>query len=898
MILHSIEMACVGPFSEPVRVGPFAKGLNVLAARNEAGKTTAVQAAARALFDRHTTKSRDLKLMQPAGTDLAPFVAVEFEAAANRYRIEKRFLQTPQSLLRLWQDGEWTPLAEADAADRRVRQLLGSTLPGHGATRPEHWGMLGFLWARQGESSEWPGFTEEGAGHVIRARLAQVEIDPAIERLRERLAEDARESFTNTGQCKKGGPLDRSVNELTRIEAALADLALARNEMDSARERYERASAEVIQLEKEQAEKALAAENLARQAVAAEKGTSNQQQRERELANAQVALELVASDSGRLAKLQAEAARVVEELEETEGYASDAEAKFEALRKGIGEDCEKRPALEERVTVLLRKQRRIQALLKLRNVAAEAAVLARQVRSAEASAASLRELREQRARIPSVTPEVLKQIELDETRIRTLAAQVEALGLDVELTPVESGQLEVLSGSTVETRELAAGETIRLQSPQSLELRLPDWGCIRIRSGATEAQDVARKWEEAKRRLKLLLDDSGIESPEAARAAVAARSHLDIEVEAATKVHSQHLGEYESIERLREALTESRQRTQSLEESLAPDAREREQSGTALEAADVQCCEALPAAESALRDLDGQLDALRAQEFRARSDLERRRGEIGEQRLRRRTLETQITELKSRYGQGIDDARTVAQTAFVQAEARFAAAQAELPPDFEKLPERNRRAAAALQQIANELQARRAERDSARGSLETLGAQGIFSRETELEERKAEVEARRQAARDRGWSARIVCDLIEFRRNAATRAILAPLERRLTGAFAELTGNASRRVFLDENLQIAGIGRTREAQYPFDSLSQGAREQLLLCLRLSVASELASEEPQALILDDVLVNTDPVRQERILDKLNSASDALQILILTCHPDRYRGIGTAIGFVRE
>jgi uncharacterized protein YhaN len=43
----------------------------------------------------------------------------------------------------------------------------------------------------------------------------------------------------------------------------------------------------------------------------------------------------------------------------------------------------------------------------------------------------------------------------------------------------------------------------------------------------------------------------------------------------------------------------------------------------------------------------------------------------------------------------------------------------------------------------------------------------------------------------------------------------------------------------------------------------------------------------------VLVNTDPVRQERVLDLLRSQAEHLQILILTCHPDRYRGVGQPI-----
>jgi len=255
-----------------------------------------------------------------------------------------------------------------------------------------------------------------------------------------------------------------------------------------------------------------------------------------------------------------------------------------------------------------------------------------------------------------------------------------------------------------------------------------------------------------------------------------------------------------------------------------------------------------------------------------------------------RAAESQIVSLMERYSEGIDAAQTQAAIEAVKAEARRDETRKQLPPEFEALPVRNRRAVAALQQITNELATRRAERDAARGALETLGGQGIYSRETALEEQRVEILLRRDAARTSGWAARIAHDLIEFRKQAATRAVLSPLEDRLTAAFARLTGIAERRVFLDDSLQVAGLGRNREAVHAFENLSQGAREQLLLCLRIAVAQELATDEPQTLILDDVLVNTDSVRQERVLDLLGALSTDLQILILTCHPDRYRGVG--------
>jgi uncharacterized protein YhaN len=76
----------------------------------------------------------------------------------------------------------------------------------------------------------------------------------------------------------------------------------------------------------------------------------------------------------------------------------------------------------------------------------------------------------------------------------------------------------------------------------------------------------------------------------------------------------------------------------------------------------------------------------------------------------------------------------------------------------------------------------------------------------------------------------------------------------------------------------------------FEHLSQGAKEQLLLCLRGAVALKLADTEPHVLILDDALVNTDGVRQDRVLQYLESLAGRLQVIVLTCHGDRYRGVG--------
>ena len=230
MILHRIVAANVGPFvGPPVVAGPFTPGLNLLSAPNETGKTTLLKATGRTLFDRHTCKAREIEALRPAGTSFSPSMIVEFETAAGRFRIEKTFLQNPRSLLSSWSGANWQPLDNGDAADDRLSVLLQTSRATKGATKAAHWGMLGYLWMRQGEQAEWPDWQDTPAGQIVQGMLVKVEIDPFIEAVRQRMWGAFTENFTpSTGQPKVGGALLSAEQELTRVEAALAEVARTR----------------------------------------------------------------------------------------------------------------------------------------------------------------------------------------------------------------------------------------------------------------------------------------------------------------------------------------------------------------------------------------------------------------------------------------------------------------------------------------------------------------------------------------------------------------------------------------------------------------------------------------------------------------------------------------------
>lgn len=887
MILLAVELTHVGRFRETLRLGPFDRGITILAAPNESGKSTVMRAVARALFDKHTTRGDEIKSLQPAGTDLAPRIAVEFATQAGRFRIEKTFLQSPRSLLRQEIAGSWQTVAEGDGADLRLQELLQSTLPGRGATRAEHWGFFGFLWARQGEPAMWPALDEGDIGQRIRSQLARVEIDPVIEALRQQLSRDADAILTSTGQPKAGGALRLAEDDLAAIEQELTSLRRLQAELEGSQRTYQNALQQVALLEKEHEDKKRIANETQALAQQAEGVKRELETRQVEFSTAREKLSAVIHDHDLLQQRIKEREGVQNKQEAGQAAIRTAEQRLSERREQREQAQGSRPTLEKQHQSLRQAHQRVQSLLKHRSLLSQHRGLLRQAEQASETATRIQNLRSELSRLPSVTPAKLRSWEELADRSRSLRAQLDVAGLEIVLTPNQNGTVQVAESLKTREETLSAGKSTTLRSPHSVELVLPGWGRVGIHSGAVETHTLSKDLAAAESRLQEELKAEGLATVAAAREAVARAQELSSLLRSLEAVLKQQLESQPSLDLLKESAARLHSRANALEASLVLTPEEREVSQTELESEDARLAQASPAAESELTALDQKLARLHTEEREAGTELQKATQAHHTLSLSLQTVQSQMESLKARYPEGMDAARSHAQVRFAEAEARLKLLQTQLPPDFEKLPERNRRATSVLQQVANELQQRRAERDQAQGALESLGGQGLYSRETDLEEKRVEATLRRNAARLRGTSARIGQLLIDFRKEAATRSVLQPLEDRLTSAFAEMSGVQHRKVFLDDSLRIAGIGPSRDSSHRFDDLSQGAKEQLLLCLRIAVAQELATKEPQTLILDDSLVNTDPARLIRIGEGLAFLAKELQIIVLTCHSDRYR-----------
>lgn len=693
MILHRFELAHVGPFRDSVSLGPFAPGLNVLAAANESGKSTAVQAAARALFDRHNNKSEELRALQPVGTDLAPFIAVEFETADGRYRIEKTFLQSPRASLKEWRSDSWQLVAEADSADKRMQELLHSSLPGKGATKAEHWGFLGFLWARQGEGADWPNLDNLSVGQQIRARLARVDLDPVIEKLRARLAETADAIITSTGQAKAKGSLELAEKDLLTIEADLATLGKARDDLESTQQRYHRAEASVALLEKEFTSKKQESEVLQQQAANTERLRIELKSRQDALATAQSKLNEVVKDSLMLATHREELTKAQADLTESEAQVEAANKEVISIRGLMAVRIGERTPLETTLTHSRRELERQQALLKLRELAAKAAELSRQLAHAMTASAGTVALEEKKTALPDISAGKLKKLEDKAQAIVALRAQLQALGLTVELTPGHKARAKVDDGTGKQDLTLPAGKILTLHSPQTLDLVLKDWGRVVVRSGAGDAQNAAAELAEAEADLRNSLQEGGVATVDAARTVVDSRKEIEADLKAAHANLTTLLGNYDTLPELQEASARAANKSEALIAQIRPTAKDQSSSVTEIETTEARLAAEVPAVEKALKDLDRQVEQLRTEEGDALKAHQKSATEAGRLRIQLATHQAGISGLTERYPEGIEAAKTAAQVSFNQAEARVVATKADLPTDFERLPDRNKRAA-------------------------------------------------------------------------------------------------------------------------------------------------------------------------------------------------------------
>lgn len=103
--------------------------------------------------------------------------------------------------------------------------------------------------------------------------------------------------------------------------------------------------------------------------------------------------------------------------------------------------------------------------------------------------------------------------------------------------------------------------------------------------------------------------------------------------------------------------------------------------------------------------------------------------------------------------------------------------------------------------------------------------------------------------------------------------------------FAHLTGERYQRILSPPGERKIDVLDADDTRKEIHHLSGGTKEQLLLAVRLGFIREYSSRvQPLPIVMDDILVNFDPLRRRAAASVLAELAETHQILYFTCHPE--------------
>jgi DNA repair exonuclease SbcCD ATPase subunit len=908
----SVSVSGVRVLRDRVGLEGLSPGLNVIHGPNETGKSTLFEAFEAALFERHSAGHqgiRSLRSNRPGAP--APEVEVELELGGQRVRLHKRFLDRPE--VRLERCGE---VLHGAQAERALRELLGSERATNRGARDEHKGIWPLVWVRQGQGLLNPTAVIGGAARrsiddALGGEVAGALAGGADDALLGRVEQEYARSWTATGRPRTGGPLAEA---LAAVEQARANHTQA----DQRWRRGRRLAHELAELERAVAagatELARAREEAGRAAEALHEVGELERRRVALEAEAEARSERwqrLRAESGRRAQLADERARALAESAAARARLEEQRAAVARLQQKLAEASE---ASSTATGQLVARRRALEA--------ARAALEANEAQEALAAArgrlATAEELGEERARLcarleglDACTPALLRQAEAAERDVLVACTRLEAVATRVELAAEGGAEVEVerdaergeASGDGPEQLALGAGERRTLRAEGPLTLRLPGVLAVRVVPAGRELADLRVEAAAAERTRADLLARAGVEDMEALATQVERAEALR---RRAAELAARLAGlSPAGPGALRDAHALLQQRLQQLIEKLG-----------------CEGPEALaPRAEllASLREAEQVEAVARDAEARAGEAQDRARSALERVRLELRTAEAASSAAEAaerrasaavaaaREGAQDDGALAVAISQAAERTERARQAVAELDAQLERTD------AAGVRERAERAGARVAGLEElARGQRERVVALGVELREargggsyaalTEAEERLRACERALEDVRQRAEAVKLLRQVLAEEQQKAERRFVAPVKERVDRWLGALVGDDRGGVTLNERLEVVGLDGARPghggdpgAVTDFEALSSGMREQLGLLVRLALARVLAGDGTLPVIIDDGVVHTDAVRFQRLLSVLEDAAGTLQVILLTCHPERYAGLRQAARF---
>lgn len=849
-------------------------GVIVVHGRNEAGKSTILDALDAVLNERHTGAGKKVKALAPAGRDASPEVELHATVGETTFTMRKRWLKGKRAELTVH-----APV-RANYTGREADDELIRILDEHMDTA-----LAQTLFLRQGELD--PGVAAAGIPSISRALDAEAgEGDTGEEDSDLARAIDAEyeKYWTNATPPKKKSTyaalftaVDEAREAAASHEADVARLAQYVDEVERREAEIETIGRELPEAEEEHRdrEKTFAEANQVREkaAAAAER-----------LAHAKVARERAEQDladratlTKRVAHIRAEEQQLREQLEPAQQARDDEQEKIAGLVSVVDESKER--LVEARTAV---KQ-------------AEA------IRDLARAKRRLTTIGEQLERIQTAEQKYKKLLDsaperdVTDTQVRVLEQAESELTLQRRLRDAASAKLEITADDatiTVDGDEVSVDGTETVAVHEGSTLQLGGFGVVFRAAQGT--QDPQQAVEKAQQDVADALAATGCATVDEARAArdvskqhaaelKAARQRLDDTLAGAsadelraerTKLSAQV---DESTEVLASLAPEFNPEA-DLDESAADDELKKAQKALGDAERDVDAAEAdlkpyaNKTAAHALTVLETKLEAKEAEAAGAAAELDR-----AEATTAADTLEHTASQARDTERQAADAA------------AELDAALAQADPDV---------AASLLEGAAARLQNLEKRKVDAENRIRELA--GYIDLATGAAERADRATAKLDAAETeltratrRAEAVRLLRETMLRHRDAARARYAAPFNAAVRERARVLFGPS---VDFNYGDDLTITERTVDGvTVPLKELSGGTKEQLAILTRFAIADLVSGDgagSPVPVVVDDALGATDPERLARMNSLFSQVGKHSQVLVLTCFPQRFDRVAAA------
>ena len=862
---------------------------------NETGKSTLIEAIHRGLFLKATVTGEAQKSMVSTLYNGHPEVEIRFVAQGAEYLIKKRF-SGANGTAQLTQGGGTT--WQGDEAEARLNALLGVPDVGGGRGILERVGaQWAHLWVWQGKSGNDPAASTAGHEAELLQQLQQAGGAVAMQsefdaRVAARFTE-AKERFyvRSGGSVKKGSDLDRAQTEAEQARVQFGEASERMNRLAQSIREYEeasassqRASVDVKTLAEQKAlveDKLAQAEELRRVEGRQEAAFKSAGDKVSSLETVEKSIEGLRASvillQASLSPKQAAEQRLVEGLGACRERGAAAEGTYDE-------------ALNDTRAARLRKELAV-AWVGWFEKSAREGELRKRLERVQALEAEIAGYRAGLSQLVAIDRKAFSALQEMESKRAQAHAALNAMAAEVELVAAPE---TVRVGSA----ELCAGKRQRIVEPT--EVRIGDTVSLKIFPGGGDSLTKARnEVREAQARLQRSLDGYGLTSVAAAAEALAKRTELErksAEADAAVSAL-----DAEDLEAICDAAKEER------DAADADVTRRMEQIGCQerpASLADAKAC--FRREEKTLHDIEiveveakASRDAMVSEQNGLTVKVKTLQGDIALETQKLAGFDAQLKMLLESHGgdtvrAGQHEAARQAMKQAEEALAQTLAALKTLQPDqLSQACDRLQRALTASDQQRQDAEKRRAVSQAA---LRSDGAEDPHAAWAQAEARRVSAEEHVSAVTRKAQAIALIDELFQQEQRALADRFSQPLAEKIGDYLKRLFGPEARAVVAFEDNAFKSIALVRSTQggaLPFDSLSGGTREQVAAAVRLAIAELLATDHGGSLpvVFDDAFAYSDPARVNTMQGMLDlGASRGLQVIVLSCNPSDYAGLG--------